>query len=132
MVTHINGNDVKLRKFTNKYFGIKEYDAKLQEIYLVPSIDSIELPFADVSSDSSDEELYFDGPKITTNKDNNSSSVHPSDNTETDSDNETGDIETDGDLSDTPNLEQDNRPNRIQLRDRGKINKPQRYGQWKT
>ena len=133
MVTHISGNDVKLRKFTNKYFGIKEYDAKLQEIYLVPSIDSIELPFADVSSDSSDEELYFDGPKITTNKDNNSSSVHPSDNTETDSDNETGgDNETDGDLSDTPNLEQDNQPNRIQLRDRGKINKPQRYGQWKT
>ena len=55
LVTSICGNMVKLRKFTAQLFGTKEYDAKLQEIYKVPSFDdTILVDREDSSSDGDD------------------------------------------------------------------------------
>ena len=56
IVTSIDGNNVKLRKFTKALFGVKEYEAKLQEIYTVPVIESCELP--EKPTDSSSDEDY--------------------------------------------------------------------------
>ena len=58
IVTAIKGNDVKLRKFTEKLFGVTEYDAKLQEIYKVPSLDRASLPGFTQDDSSSDDEMY--------------------------------------------------------------------------
>ena len=44
MITSINQDMVKMRKFTTQLFGTKEYEAKLTEIFKVPSIESTMLP----------------------------------------------------------------------------------------
>ena len=54
LVTHMDGDKVKLRRFTEHLLGNKEYDSNLQEIYKVPSLDDKYLPSDD--NDSSDDE----------------------------------------------------------------------------
>ena len=39
LVTSIQGNNAKIRRFTEQLIGIKEYDVKLEEIYKVPSLE---------------------------------------------------------------------------------------------
>ena len=122
MVTKIDGNNVKLRKFTNKYFGIKEYDAKLQEIYPVPSIESVELQ-DDIYSESSDDEYYnSQAPNLFKRNDTSQSNSSYSEGSDEDSDSYNNPIVTQEYTPKSP----------VKLRDRGLINKPQRYGQWTT
>ena len=57
LITSINNNMVKMRRFSKQLFGTKELDAKLTEIYVVPSLESCNLPeWSDESQ--SDEESY--------------------------------------------------------------------------
>ena len=122
MVTKIDGKNVKLRKFTNKYFGIKEYDAKLQEIYPVPSIESVELQ-DDIYSESSDDEYYnSQAPNLFKRNDTSQSNSSYSEGSDEDSDSYNNPIVTQEYTPKSP----------VKLRDRGLINKPQRYGQWTT
>ena len=55
LVVSVEGNKVKLRRFTNQLIGSKEYDSNLQEIYKVPSLEDRYLP---VEDNSSSEEEY--------------------------------------------------------------------------
>ena len=54
IVTQVSGNMVKLRRFSENLISHREYDATLQEIYKVPSIDEYVLP-SDQDDDSSDD-----------------------------------------------------------------------------
>ena len=47
LVTSVKGNNLKLRKFTEKLFGVKEIDARLDEVYPVPSFEDTKLPTVD-------------------------------------------------------------------------------------
>ena len=58
MVTAIQGENIKLKKFTETLFGVKEYDAKLSEVYLVPSTENLYLPSGDDYSSSDDDQLH--------------------------------------------------------------------------
>ena len=50
LVTAIDGNNVKLRRFADQRLGNKEYDSNLQEIYCVPSLDDNHLSIDDEST----------------------------------------------------------------------------------
>ena len=52
LVTSIDNNWVKMRRFSKNLFGTKEYDAKLTEIYSVPSFDSLNLSEENDNEDS--------------------------------------------------------------------------------
>ena len=57
IVTAIEGNKVKLRRFADQQLGSKEYDSNLQEIYRVPSLDDQHLSSGDEGS-SEDEDKF--------------------------------------------------------------------------
>ena len=59
LVTQVSGNMVKLRRFSEKLISHKEYDATLQEIYKVPSIDEYVLPSDETSYSSDDDETQL-------------------------------------------------------------------------
>ena len=56
LVTQVSGNMVKLRRFSENLISHKEYDATLQEVYKVPSIDECVLPSDETSYSSDDDE----------------------------------------------------------------------------
>ena len=58
LVTQVNDNKVKLRRFADKLLGAKEYDSNLQEIYLVPSIENQTLPSEIDDSSDDDNDLH--------------------------------------------------------------------------
>ena len=60
LVTNIDGDKVKLRRFTQTLFRGAEYDAHLREIYRVPYLDRENLQ--DIESDSSDDDFNIDLP----------------------------------------------------------------------
>lgn len=59
LVTAINGDDVKIRKFCKKLFGLKEYDTKLSEMYCVPSLEDSGLPRRECDDSSSDDDIPY-------------------------------------------------------------------------
>lgn len=61
IVSAVNGDKVKLRRFTEQLLGGKEYDSNQQEIYKVPSIVETVLPDND-DEDSSDEHYMNTAP----------------------------------------------------------------------
>ena len=76
IVTNMDGKWITLRKFTNNLFSNKEYQAKLQEIYKVPSFDDVCLPALVLNESSEDEEHYGGTDRDSTSASNISPKVH--------------------------------------------------------
>ena len=137
LVTSIKGEDVKIRKFCKKLFGLKEYDAKLTEIYCVPSIEDSNLAQSDYHS-SSDEEYFYDRPNQVKSSDKDLE-IHEGDDEDNSVFDDPNDTTSDSsvfedhtDKDDPTFVAPRNLLPSTMEREQRTRKKPDRYGQWST
>jgi hypothetical protein len=154
LVTSLNDEWITLRRFTKTLFGVKEYKARINEVYKVPSFDSVNLPEAPEDSSEDDDDDFSVPATRRERKQDHNVKAHPEEDPPEDSDLSES-AESDNNLEDSSSEMEDQNSPRLKRktskysldppytppaqvspssmkRTPRTVKKPDRYGSWVT